>query len=185
MPKFFSFSILALLILCSWAMDNDRFLQVVKNTKDEAVKNKLIAFESKGIEGTVDTSEYDAAEVVAWSKTYIGTPHLMSGTTKKGIDCSGLMMVVHAKYGVKLPHSSHEQARYGQIIPTRDSLQSGDLVFFYDSYNSANFITHAGMYIGENKFIHASASKGVIITSMDDSYWSKRYLFGTRLKVSH
>jgi len=185
MPKFFSITILALIVLCSCVVDNDRFLQVINNAKDEVVKNKLIAFEEKGIERTVDTSEYDAEEVVAWAKTFLGAPHLMSGTTKKGIDCSGLMMVVHAKYGVRLPHSSHEQARYGQIIPMRDSLHNGDLVFFYDSYNSVNFITHAGMYIGENNFIHASASKGVIITSMDDSYWNKRYLFGTRLKFSY
>jgi murein DD-endopeptidase / murein LD-carboxypeptidase len=168
--------------LCSWTFDEDRFRQLIDATKDEIVKKKLIAFQSKGIEKTVDTSKYNKEELIALSKSYLGTPHLMRGTSKKGIDCSGLMMVVHRVYGVTLPHSSHEQARFGKIVAVRDSLQKGDLVFFYNSYQSANFITHAGLYLGENEFIHASASRGVIITSMDDKYWSTRYLFATRLK---
>lgn len=170
------------IVLCSWTFDNDPFQELIDATEDKLVKKKLVAFQTGGIERSVDTSNYDVDEIITWAKTYLGTAHCMRGTSKKGIDCSGLMMVVHAKYGVKLPHSSHEQARYGKIIPHKNKLKKGDLVFFYNSYNSANFITHAGMYLGENEFIHASASSGVIISSMDDAYWGKRYLFATRLK---
>ncbi len=176
---YFFFTIIG---LCSWTFDHDRFQEVINATENKVVKKKLIAFQSGGIERRVEMSEYDTDEIIAWTKTYLGTIHCMSGISKKGIDCSGLMMVVHAKYGITLPHSSHEQARYGKIIPTKDKLKKGDLVFFYNSYNSANFITHSGMYLGDHEFIHASASKGVIISSMDDTYWSKRYLFATRLK---
>lgn len=185
MLKIFLYTFFMLFVLCSWSFEQDRFQEVINGTTNEVVKKKLIAFQSQGIEKTVDTSAYNTEQIIAWSKTYLGTPHRMRGTTKKGIDCSGLMMVVHAKYGIKLPHSSHEQARFGKVIPTRDELKEGDLVFFYNSYNSANFITHAGMYIGNNRFIHASASSGVIISSMDDKYWSKRYLFATRLKEGY
>ena len=113
---------------------------------------------------------------------WIGTRYKYSGSSKKGIDCSGLMMVVHSKFSISLPHSSHEQARYGKVISNKEKLKKGDLVFFYNSYNSPNLITHAGLYVGDNEFIHASNSKGVIISSMDDKYWAPKYLFATRLK---
>lgn len=160
----------------------DPFQDVIDATEDPIIKKKLIAFREGGIEKEVDVSNYDVEEVISYSKTFLGTPHQMRGASKKEIDCSGLMMVVHRQVGVKLPHSSHEQARYGRVVADKDKLKRGDLVFFYNSYNTTNFITHAGLYLGENEFIHASSSKGVIISSMDDTYWKTRYLFATRFK---
>jgi murein DD-endopeptidase / murein LD-carboxypeptidase len=168
--------------LCSWTFDKDNFQEVIDSAKNDQIKKRLIAFRELGIERAVDTINYNVEEVIAWSKTYLGTRHQMRGTTKSGIDCSGLMMVVHGKYGIKLPHSSHEQARYGNIVAVNDSLQKGDLVFFYNSYDSPNLITHSGLYLGDNTFIHASFSSGVIISSMDDKYWKPLYLFATRYK---
>ncbi|MDB5258314.1 MAG: nlpC [Chitinophagaceae bacterium] len=160
--------------------DEDRFQQVIDATENAVVKKKLIEFRKNGIERPVDTSRYDKEALIALSKTYIGAPHKMGGITKKGIDCSGFMMVIHGEFGVKLPHSAHEQARYGTIVPVKTELRKGDMVFFYASYNSANFITHSGVYLGDGTFIHTSNSCGVITSSMDDSYWGPLYLFGTR-----
>ncbi|MDB5273509.1 MAG: nlpC [Chitinophagaceae bacterium] len=170
-----------LFLLCTAAtFDNDRFQQVIDSTQDPIIKKKLIDFEKKGIEHAVDTARYDKEALIALAKTYVGTPHKMGGITKKGIDCSGFMMVIHGEFGVKLPHSAHDQARYGTIVPSKDQLQKGDMVFFYASYSSANFITHSGVYLGDGTFIHTSNSCGVIVSPIDDSYWGPRYLFGTR-----
>jgi len=176
------FPLLLLILFCSAVLvDNDRFQQVINATTDPVVKQKLIDFEKKGIERTVDTSRYDKEALIALAKTYVGTPHKMGGITKKGIDCSGFMMVIHGEFGVKLPHSAHEQARYGIVVPSKEELKKGDMVFFYASYNAANFITHSGVYLGDGTFIHTSNSCGVIVSPIDDSYWGPRYLFGTRL----
>ncbi|WP_018343120.1 C40 family peptidase [Cytophaga aurantiaca] len=160
----------------------DNFQQVINQTTDSLVKEKLKQFQLGGIERSVDTSNYDIEKVIAFAKTFIGTPHVMGGSSKQGIDCSGLVQVVHMEYGIILPHSSHEQGRYGTVVASVDSLKRGDLLFYYSSYNSSNFITHVGIYLGDGTFIHASAKSGVIITKTSDTYWKSKYLFATRFK---
>lgn len=173
-------------ILSAWTFDKEPLREVIDSCTNESVKQKLIAFQEQGVERTAerieDANSYDVDDIIAFTKTYLGTRHQMRGTTKNGIDCSGLMMMAHRKYGIVLPHSSHEQARYGKVIDNIEHLKKGDVVFFYNSYNSPNLITHAGLYVGDNEFIHASNSKGVIISKMDDKYWAPKYLFATRLK---
>lgn len=174
--------LLALLFITATAAtcDDDRFQQVIDATDNPVLKKKLIEYRKNGIERPVDRSNYDKEALIELSKTYVGAPHKMGGITKKGIDCSGFMMVIHGEFGVKLPHSAHEQARYGTIVPVKSELQKGDMVFFYGSYATTNFITHSGVYLGDGTFIHTSNSCGVVITSMEDSYWKPLYLFGTR-----
>jgi len=97
------------------------------------------------------------------------------------MDCSGLLVTVFGKHGIRLPHNSEEQARYGKILPGTGNLKKGDLVFFIRSYRTSYFITHSGIYIGDNKFIHTSSSNGVTITSMDDPWWNEKFIFATRV----
>lgn len=180
---FYIGSLLSLLVLQSsfnQKTNSDNFQQVIDQTTDSLVKVKLQAFQKGGIEKPVDTTNYNIENVIAYAKTFIGTPHAMGGTSKKGIDCSGLVMVVHQEFDVNLPHSSHEQGRYGTVIASVDSIKRGDLLFYYSSYNSSNFITHVGIYLGDGTFIHASAKSGVIITKISDTYWKSKYLFATR-----
>jgi cell wall-associated NlpC family hydrolase len=105
----------------------------------------------------------------------------MGGTTMKCMDCSGLLVAVFATHGIYLPHNSEEQARYGKIIAGMDELKKGDLVFFIRSYKTHLFITHSGIYIGYNKFIHTSTKNGVTITSLSDPWWKEKFIFGTRV----
>jgi lysophospholipase L1-like esterase len=161
--------------------DDDKAKLVLGRFSNPEVKNGLRAFFKGGFEKQVSAGNYSVDELIKEAVRFKGTPHRMGGTSKKGIDCSGLVRVVHRKFGILLPHSCQEQARYGALVPSKDSLEKGDLVFFYNSYNCRNFITHSGIYIGEEKFIHTSYSHGVVISSINDSYWGKRFLFGTRL----
>jgi cell wall-associated NlpC family hydrolase len=143
--------------------------------------SKLKYFLKAGYEKKTDVKGVKADELIKTAKKYLGVPHCMGGKSMKCIDCSGLLVAVFASYDIRLPHNSEEQARYGKIIASKTELREGDLVFFIKSYRTQNFITHSGIYIGNNKFIHTSSSKGVIITSLDDEYWKQRYIFGTRL----
>jgi len=143
--------------------------------------SRLKYFLDEGFEKKVDVKGVNADEIVTTAQKYLGVPHCMGGKSMKCIDCSGLLLAVFASYDIRLPHNSEEQARYGEIIAGKDNLREGDLVFFIKSYKTQNFITHSGIYIGNNKFIHTSSSNGVTITSLDDSYWKQRFIFGTRL----
>ena len=105
----------------------------------------------------------------------------MGGTTRKCMDCSGLLVAVFARYDIRLPHNSEEQAKYGRLIAVKDELRKGDLVFFIRSYKTQRFITHSGIYLGNNEFIHASSTNGVTITSLDDNWWKGKFIFGTRV----
>jgi cell wall-associated NlpC family hydrolase len=90
-------------------------------------------------------------------------------------------VVVFARHGIHLPHNSEEQARFGKIITGIDELKEGDLVFFIRSYNTHYFITHSGIFIGSNNFIHTSSINGVTITSLSDPWWNEKFIFGTRI----
>lgn len=146
-----------------------------------ADRKQLDEFMEAGAEKPLDTRSVTADEIISTARKYLGVPHCMGGKTMKCIDCSGLLAVVFATHGMQLPHSSEEQARYGKIVTEREGLEKGDLVFFINTYSTSRFITHSGIYLGDNKFIHTSTSLGVTVTSLDDPWWNERYLFATRV----
>jgi len=151
------------------------------STSPVAATAELQAFLNGGAERNINTGRKKPKQIIKTAEKYIGTPHCMGGTTKKCLDCSGLTYVSFAKHKIEIPRNSQEQARYGRIIFDRNDLKKGDLVFFTKSYNTSDYITHVGIYLGNNNFIHASTSKGVISTSIDDPWWSQRFVFGTRV----
>jgi len=128
-----------------------------KNIETRAEKKELKDFMDAGTEKVLDTRNVTPVEIITTARKYLGVPHCMGGTTMKCIDCSGLLVAVFASHGIQLPHNSEEQARYGKIITGTESLKKGDIVFFIRSYETTHFITHSGIYIGNNKFIHTSA----------------------------
>ena len=102
---------------------------------------------------------------------WAGTPYRIGGTTDRGIDCSALVRnVFRDSFDVEFPRSTQDQVHEGRPID-RQELQAGDLVFFRPPgrYN------HVGIYVGNGYFLHASTSKGVIISSLDNSYWQRYY----------
>jgi len=152
-----------------------------QNVKSHSEKRKLNEFMNSGTGKKINAHNVDADEIILTAKKYIGVPHCMGGTTMKCIDCSGLILSVFAKHGINLPHSSEEQAKFGKIISVKDKLIKGDLVFFVRSYRTNDLITHTGIYLGNNNFIHTSTKKGVTITSLSDPWWKEKFIFGTRL----
>lgn len=110
---------------------------------------------------------------------WVGVPYKFGGCTKKGIDCSCFVkIVVKEVYGYNLPRKSSEMIK-SVNRKNRNALKDGDLVFFKISGDK---ISHVGIYIGNNKFIHASRSRGVIINDLDDSYYKRYYFTGGSLK---
>jgi len=173
------FAVCQLLVTyCSKQLYPDASFQ---NVESQAEKNKLKEFMDGGTGKVINVRNTSPDEFIGTARKYLGVPHCMGGTTMKCIDCSGLLVAVFGKYGIKLPHNSQEQARYGRIIKNINDLKKGDLVFFIRSYKTNNFITHSGIYTGDNKFIHTSSSVGVTVTPMSDPYWNEKFLFGTRI----
>jgi len=151
------------------------------SSKKGAVSAEMQAFLKGGVELNLDTHRKKPKQIIRTAEKYLGTPHCMGGTTKKCIDCSGLTYVSFTANRITIPRKSQDQARYGRIIFNKNELKKGDLVFFIKSYNSPDYITHVGIYLGNNKFIHASTSNGVTVTPFDNPWWSERFVFATRI----
>ena len=152
-----------------------------QNISNQAEKKELRTFMEAGTERVLNTHNTSADKIINTARKYLGVPHCMGGTTMKCIDCSGLLFAVFGRYGIQLPHNSEEQARYGEIIAGMNELKKGDLVFFVRSYETHYFITHSGIYLGNNEFIHTSSKNGVTITSLNDPWWKEKFIFGTRV----
>jgi len=180
MHRFRTLACISLLLLlgCSRAVYPEPSFD---NEKSSSVKRQLKAFLDAGVEKKIGAHKTNAGKIIKTAQKFIGVPHCMGGTTSKCMDCSGLLVTVFAENGISLPHNSEEQARYGKLIAEKDQLKKGDLVFFIRSYNTHRFITHSGIYTGNNQFIHTSSSRGVTLTSLNNSWWKERFVFGTRV----
>jgi peptidoglycan DL-endopeptidase CwlO len=117
-------------------------------------------------------------ELVEFAKKYIGVPYLFGGSTPLGFDCSGFLYFVYKQFDIELPRTSADQYKVG-IPVKKEELIPGDLVFFENTYKSG--ISHSGIYIGDNKFISATSSKGIAIASLDNSYWGPKFVTGKRI----
>jgi hypothetical protein len=114
-------------------------------------------------------------ELVEYAKTLQGIPYKYGGTTPSGFDCSGFVGYVYKKYDIQLPRTAADQFYQGKVVSSAE-MAPGDLVYFATTSSGPS---HAGMYIGNSKFIH-SASQGVEITSLDSGYFKPRFLGARR-----
>ena len=107
------------------------------------------------------------------------TSYRYGGTGKNGIDCSALTgLLLSSVYGLSLPRTAREQYAKSEKIK-REDLTEGDLVFF----NTRGGVSHVGVYLTNEYFVHASTSNGVTISSLNDNYYSKKYIGGGRLII--
>ena len=109
---------------------------------------------------------------------FLGVRYHRGGSEETGFDCSGLVKTLFSKFNIELPRTSREQFKQGKKID-RDQLEMGDLVFFSSGGKNP---THVGIYIGENKFIHAALkAKKVIVSDLNKIWYSMRYLGARRV----
>ncbi|EZH71452.1 hypothetical protein ATO12_07590 [Aquimarina atlantica] len=120
--------------------------------------------------------------IVSYAKTFGGTRYKFGGTTRKGMDCSGLVYTSFKKENIILPRTSKTMATQGKAISLK-KVNVGDLLFFKTNKRK-NVISHVGLVIetkGVIKFIHASTSRGVIISSLNEKYWNKCFAGARRV----
>ena len=116
------------------------------------------------------------------TKKWWGTPYEWGGETLKGVDCSGFTLAVFSEqFGITLPRKTEDQERMGFKV-ARDDLLAGDLVFFKTGGFFGFFASrHVGIYLSEGQFAHASTSKGVMISSLEEPFWKEEYQNARRL----
>lgn len=109
---------------------------------------------------------------------FLGTRYRFGGTTRKGLDCSSFVQQVFREMDVRLPRTAREQYEVGERIPYSE-LQKGDLLFFR---TYASFPSHVGIYLGNNRMIHASSrDRRVVISSLDTPYYRSRFIGAKRI----
>lgn len=121
-------------------------------------------------------------QVVAYAKKFLGVRYVYGGSSPKGFDCSGFVQYVFKHFGIELDRSADEQALNGKKI-SKSELKPGDTVFF-DTNGGHNAIEHAGLYIGDGKFIHASSGSSahkVVISDINEGFYDKCYMWARRV----
>jgi len=121
-------------------------------------------------------------DLISEAKNYLGVRYKNGGTTRAGMDCSGLVHTVFKEFDYKLPRTSRDMAKVGVPI-TKKNIAPGDLVFF--KTNGRSVINHVGIVVDvhgdEFKFIHSSTSRGVIISSNTEAYYKKTFAQANRV----
>ncbi len=149
------------------------------NRTDETREHKAVNLPNvENKEATTASVNNKGQEVVQYAKTLLGKPYVYGAEGPNSFDCSGFIKYVYKKFGINLAHSATAQSNVGRTIKKED-LQLGDMVFFSQAGSP---IGHVGIFVGNNSFIHAAnPKKGVVITSLSDSYYLKNYKKATRV----
>ncbi|AIV05551.1 putative endopeptidase HI_1314 [Vibrio harveyi] len=113
----------------------------------------------------------DNQDLYQFYNEWEGTPYRLGGTKKSGIDCSAFVQKAFVEaYKMSLPRTTRQQSKQGVEMSWSDA-QQGDLVFFKTKRSTY----HVGIYLGNKQFMHASTSKGVIISRIDNPYWASKF----------
>ncbi len=145
-------------------------------------KRAVISSPTKKTKSYSNPTNKKIKSIIAHAKTFSGTKYKYGGTTKKGMDCSGLIYTSFKKENVILPRTSKTMATQGKPVSLK-KVAVGDLLFFKTNKRK-NVISHVGLVVqtkGAIKFIHASTSRGVIVSSLNETYWNKAFASARRV----
>ena len=130
----------------------------------------------------IDIELNDNHQLYVETSDWIGVPYRWSGNNKHGIDCSGFTYAIYNKvYRKKLERSTNGQKEINCARVSKRNLREGDLVFF-SSNESRKKVAHVGIYLKNDKFIHASTTRGVIVNDLNEEYYLRHWLSGGRVK---
>lgn len=114
----------------------------------------------------------------AQHREWAGAPYRLGGTSKAGVDCSGFVRQTFAqRFGLELPRTTEAQVQVGDVVE-RPHLAPGDLVFFQTGFRKL----HVGIYVERGRFLHASTSRGVRFSQLDNPYWREHYWHARRVR---
>jgi len=148
-------------------------------------KQSVIAYQKNyglyadGIVGHATARSIKVERIVQTGKWYLGVPYVFGGSTTKGFDCSGFTQYVMAQNRISIPRTTELQYGKGTSV-SKSSLKKGDFVFF-ETYKPGP--SHVGIYLGSDKFIHASSGAGKVIISnlFSNTYYSQHYIGARRM----
>jgi len=138
-------------------------------TKNENEDDEQETVKSVQIEGAND------AGIIETAQSLVGTPYVWGGDSPGGFDCSGFIHYVYQTRNITVPRTVSDVWNFGEHV---DNPSVGDLVFF-ETYKAGP--SHMGIYLGNNKFIHAGESRGVEVSEMSNSYWRDKYIGAKRI----
>lgn len=149
----------------------------VRGTRAPAVAAAVTTAQRQRLAALPSRGEQWAPQLLTLAQRFVGVRYRWGGTSPAGFDCSGFMYYVFGRMGVSLPRTTYDMYDAGVPVP-RDELQAGDIVFFQTLRPGPS---HAGIYMGDGRFIHSSSGAGrVRITPMDHDYYAPRYLGARR-----
>ncbi len=143
----------------------------VVTTKKEASKNSVAPVNAK------------ASNIISYARTFEGTRYKYGGSTKRGMDCSGLIYVSFLEEDIPMPRTSRDLSKKGDRLYLKE-VSPGDLLFFETDKNR-KVINHVGLVVEVRDkniyFIHSSTSRGVIISSLSENYWNNNFVMARRV----
>ncbi|MDB0602486.1 C40 family peptidase [Tenacibaculum maritimum] len=127
----------------------------------------------------VKQKEASIADKIVWTAvSYKGVPYKYAGSNRKGMDCSGLIYTSFKSRNIDLPRTSRQMYEKGYLVRLKE-VKRGDLLFFKTT-NKRGKVNHVGLVTSiknsEIRFIHSTSSKGVIVSSLKESYWKKAFI---------
>lgn len=169
--------ILFLSVVMSLSSCKSTYNNNLYNPKEVAIVSQRLGIALKNTNKEDDKNMKLYAECSLW----IGVPYKYGGTSKRGVDCSGLTMNVYKKvYKKKIARSTDDLAKETKKI-SKNNLYTGDLVFFSTSKKKGK-ITHVGIYFKDGYFIHASTSRGVVVSNLNEDYYRRNWIRGGRVR---
>ncbi|MCK8045016.1 NlpC/P60 family protein [Shewanella sp. 1CM18E] len=125
---------------------------------------------------SLSNSAQTKSQLLQMHREWQGVPYRLGGNSKSGIDCSGFVLLTFQnQFGRQLPRTTEQQKNIGSSV-SKSQLRAGDLVFFKTGWSTR----HVGIYLGDSQFLHASTSQGVMISSLNNSYWKQKYWLSRR-----